>query len=150
LIVLGKTGYLDLLRAFGNPAHVPSAVVQEVQQGGPSDPATQALAQFSRLTIVDAGQPPGFLQSFGLDPSEEAVLAWALANPGSEALLDDQAARKCAKALEIPYRDCLGLAIAARQHGMVVAARPVFDKLRQAGLRLTNRIMNQALALVGE
>lgn len=149
LIVLAKTGFLDLLRAFGNPVIVPSAVVQEVQQGGPSDPATQALA-LPWLTIVDAGQPPGILQPFGLDPGEEAVLAWVLANPGSEAVLDDQTARKCAKALGIPYRGCLGLVIAARQHGIIAAARPVLDQLRQAGLRLTDRIVNQALAMVGE
>jgi predicted nucleic acid-binding protein len=150
LIVLGKTGYLDLIRAFGNPVHVPSAVVQEVQQGEPSRSGDSGIGPVfvahhrrrrptsSNLTIVRAR------------PGEEAVLAWALANPGSEALLDDQAARKCAKALGIPHRGCLGLAIAARQHGMIAAARPVLDQLRQAGLRLTDRIMNQALALVGE
>jgi predicted nucleic acid-binding protein len=150
VIVLAKTGFLDLMRVVGDPVLVPSAVVQEVQQAGPNDPANQALAQIGWLTIVDPGQPPGILQAFGLDPGEEAVLAWALAHSGSEALLDDQAARRCAKALGIPYRGCLGLVIAARQQNIIPAARPVLEQLRHAGLRLSDRIANQALALVGE
>jgi predicted nucleic acid-binding protein len=150
VIVLAKTGLLDLLRAVGDPVLVPSAVVQEVQMAGPNDPATQALAQVGWLTIVDPGQPPGILQSFGLDAGEEAVLAWALGHSGTGALLDDQAARRCAKTLGIPYRGCLGLVIAARQQGIIPSARPVLEQLRQVGLRLTDRIVNQALALVGE
>jgi predicted nucleic acid-binding protein len=150
LIVLAKTGFLDLIRVIGDPAQVPTAVVQEIQQAGAKDLAVQALGQTSWIGIVDSGVPPGILLPFGLDPGEEAVLSWALANPGTEALLDDQAARRCAKALGIPHRGCLGLVIAARQHGVLSAARPVLQTLRQAGLRLTDRIMNQALGLVGE
>jgi predicted nucleic acid-binding protein len=77
-------------------------------------------------------------------------LTWALANPGAEVLLDDQAARRCAKALGVPHRGCLGLVIVVRQQGMIPAARPVLESLRQVGLRLTDRIINQALTLVGE
>jgi len=150
LIILAKTGFLDLMRAIGDPIHVPSAVAQEIQRAGPNDPASQAIAQLAWLSIVDPGQPPASLQQFGLHAGEEAVLAWALANPGTEALLDDQAARRCARVLGIPHRGCLGLVIVARQLGIIPAARPVLDLLRQAGLRLSDRIANQTLALVGE
>lgn len=150
VIVLANTGYLDLLRVVGDPVLVPATVVQEIQQAGPNDAATQALAQTSWLTVVDPGQPSRILQPFCLDAGEEAVLTWALANPGTEALIDDHAARRCAKALGISYRGCLGLVIFSRQQGIIPAARPVVEQLRQSGLRLTNRIMNQALAMVGE
>jgi predicted nucleic acid-binding protein len=40
--------------------------------------------------------------------------------------------------------------IAARQHGVIPAARPVLEQLRRAGLYLSDRAMQQALALVGE
>jgi len=150
VIVLGKTGFLDLVRLIGDPVLVPTAVVQEVQQAGPNDPAVQALAQASWISVVDPGVAPGILRPFGLDPGEEAVLTWALANPGAEALVDDQAARRCAKALGVPHRGRLGLIITARQQSVILAARPVLEKLRQVGLRLTDRIMNQALRLVGE
>jgi predicted nucleic acid-binding protein len=98
VIVLAKTGFLDLLRILGDPVLVPTAVVDEIQQAGQNDPAVKALGQASWIRVVDPGMAPGILQSFGLDPGEEAVLTWALANPVAEALLDDQAARRCARA----------------------------------------------------
>jgi len=87
VIVLAKTSFLDLLRVIGNSVLVPTAVVREIQQAGQNDPAVQALGQTSWIQVVDPGAAPGILQSFGLDPGEEAVLAWSLANPGAEALI---------------------------------------------------------------
>jgi len=150
LIILAKTGFLDLLRLGGNPVLVPLAVVQEVQQRGQGDPAVQALAQTPWLSVVHPGPAPPLLQPFHLHPGEEATLTWALANAGSEALIDDQRARRCAKALGIPHLGCLGLVILARRQGALPAARPVLEQLRQAGLRLGDHLMNQALSLVGE
>jgi predicted nucleic acid-binding protein len=150
IIVLAKAGLLDIMRILGDPILVPAAVVQEIQQASPNDPAVRALGQATWIQVINPGVVPGILQPFGLDPGEEAVLTWALANPGAEALLDDQAARRCANALGVPHRGCLGLVIVAKQQGIIKAARPVIENLRQVGLRLTNRIMNQALTMVGE
>jgi predicted nucleic acid-binding protein len=150
IIVLARAGFLDLLRVAGDPVQVPHAVIQEVQQGGPNDPTAQAVVQTAWLVPVNPGPIPARLQPFSLGLGEEAVLAWAIANPGTEALLDDQAARRCAITLGIPHRGCLGLVLQARRQGILPTARPVLEQLRQAGLRLSDRVMNQALALVGE
>ena len=129
---------------------VPLAVVQEIMRAGPNDPAAQALTQVPWLISVDSGPAPATLQGFALDPGEESVLTWALANPGTETVIDDQAARHCARALGIPCRGCLGLVIVARKQGVIPLARPVLEQLRQAGLRLSDRVLNLALAQVGE
>lgn len=80
VIVLAKTGFLELLRILGDPVLVPTAVVEEIQQGGHDDPAAQALslAPWIRvvLPVVDPGVAPSILQPFGLDTGEEAVLTW--------------------------------------------------------------------------
>jgi predicted nucleic acid-binding protein len=104
IIVLAKTGFLDLVRLAGDPVFVPLPVKLEIQQAGPTDAAVQALARTPWITEVDPGPAPPALQTFGLDPGEEAVLTWALANPGTEVLMDDQAGRRCAKALGVPVR----------------------------------------------
>ena len=78
------------------------------------------------------------------------MLSHALANPGSGVILDDQAARRCATALGIPHQGTLGLVIYAKQQGLVPAARPLVELLRQEGMYLSDQIMNQALAQVGE
>src|SRR5207302_8107590 len=93
-----------------------------------NDPAVQVLTHVPWLISVDPGPAPAALQAFGLDPGEESVLTWALANQGTETLIDDQAARRCARALGIPCRGCLGLVIVARKQGIIASARPVLEQ----------------------
>lgn len=78
------------------------------------------------------------------------MLAWALAHPGTEAILDDLEGRRCAAAIGVPYRGTLGLVLLARRRGKLVAARPVVTKLRDAGMYLSDAVVDSALALVGE
>ncbi|MFL5243654.1 MAG: hypothetical protein ACJ8FY_16235 [Gemmataceae bacterium] len=84
MIVLSKTGFLDLIQIMGDPVLIPTAVVHEIQQAGPNDPAVRALSQTRWIRIVDPGVAPRSLRPFGLDAGEEAVLTWALANPGAK------------------------------------------------------------------
>jgi predicted nucleic acid-binding protein len=85
-----------------------------------------------------------------LGAGESAVLTWGYVNPGTEVIVDDLAARRCAAALGIPVRGTLGLVLTAKQQGILPAARPVLEQLRLSGMYLSDRVMNQALALVGE
>ena len=78
------------------------------------------------------------------------MLAWAHAVPGTLAILDDLAARRCAATLTIPVRGTLGLVLAAKQRGRIPAARPVLESLRASGMYLSDPVLNKALALVGE
>ena len=55
IIVLAKTGYLDLIRLMGQHVWVPLPVKQEVLQAGPNDPSVQALSQTPWLIEVDPG-----------------------------------------------------------------------------------------------
>jgi predicted nucleic acid-binding protein len=86
----------------------------------------------------------------GLGDGESSVLAYALANPGSGVILDDQAARNAATAMGIPSQGTLGVVVFAKTHGFIPAARPVVEQLRQQGMYLSDQVMNQALAQVGE
>jgi predicted nucleic acid-binding protein len=38
----------------------------------------------------------------------------------------------------------------AKRRGIIPAARPVLENLRHAGMYLSDRVLNQALALIGE
>jgi len=124
--------------------------VLEICHGGPSDPAVQALAQATWLLKVDPGRIPAKVAAFRLSNGESAVLAHALANPGNGVIIDDQAARSAAAALGIPHQGTLGVVVFAKAQGFIPAARPVVEQLRQHGMYLSDQVMNQALAQVGE
>lgn len=93
---------------------------------------------------------PELIQSWDLGKGESSVLAWAYAQPGTLAIVDDLVARRCAAALDIPVRGTLGLVLAGKKIGRIAKARPVLEELRGAGMYLSDRIVNEALSLVGE
>jgi predicted nucleic acid-binding protein len=150
IILLAKVGLLDVLQHLGAPVVIPEAAIREIQAGGPQDPAVQALANAGWLATVDPGPIPAAVAAFNLGSGESAVLACALAHSNSGILLDDQAARKAAAALSIPHQGTLALVIFAKRQGLIAAARPVVEQLRQQGMYLSDQIMNRTLAQVGE
>jgi predicted nucleic acid-binding protein len=150
LIYLARAERLDLLQILAPEIQVPLAVAKEVLLRGPGDAAARALADTSWLRQVDPGVPPARLIAWDLGPGETEVLAWALGHPGSLVLMDDLAGRRCAGVLGFECTGTLGLVLRAKKTGKVAAARPVVDRLRSAGMYLSDRVLNRALALVDE
>jgi predicted nucleic acid-binding protein len=150
IILLTKIGHLDLLNQLGPPIVIPHTAFLEIQRRGSGDPSVQTLAQTPWLLTVDPGPVAPAVAAWNLGAGESAVLTHALANLGAGAILDDQAARNCASALGIPHQGTLGLVIYAKQQGFIPAARPLVERLRQEGIYLSDQIINQALAQVGE
>lgn len=150
LILLTKAGLLDLLQSVSQEVVVPAAVAIEIQQYGVKDVTAQAIALTDWLIVVETPPVSELIQSWDLGPGESAVLTWGDVHPNTEVIVDDLAARRCAVALGIPVRGTLGLVLTAKQRGTIGAARPILEQMRDSGMYLSERVMNQALALVGE
>jgi predicted nucleic acid-binding protein len=150
LIALSRAGMIDLLRVAGDEPVVPAAVVREVGRRDPDDPAVQALRLHEWLIQVDDAPVPDPVRVLPLDPGEVAVISWALAHPGAVAILDDRAARRHALAFGIPLRGTLSLILEAKDQGLLRDARPAIERVRQVGLRLSDRLVAEALRRVGE
>lgn len=150
LIFLSRAGLIALLQLISSEIIVPEAVASEIEVRGESDPTARALANVSWLLVSQTPPVPAQIQAWGLGPGESSVLAWAHAHPGSEAVIDDLAARRCAGVLRIPVRGTLGLVLIAKQRGQISSARQVLERLRHGGMYLSDEVMNRALALVGE
>lgn len=150
LIFLSKVGLLHFLQLAGSTVMVPAAVAREIRQREASDLTVQALEQTVWLEIVETPPAPSLIQAWDLGPGETSVLAYAYTKTGAVAVMDDLAARRCAEALKIPVNGTLGLTLIAKQRGLIPAARPVLDTLRQAGMYLWDRVIDKALTFVGE
>jgi predicted nucleic acid-binding protein len=150
LIHLAGADLLDLLRLAAPEIVITRAVADEIRTGGAADAAVRALDSTPWLTIVQDPAVPATIQAWDLGAGESSVLAWAHANPGTLAILDDLAARRCAATLRIPVRGTLGLVLVAKRRGRIDAARPLLEKLRESGMYLSDSVLNGALALVGE
>lgn len=83
--------------------------------------------------------------AWDLGYGETGVLSYAFSNPGWEAILDDLAARKCARSLAIPHKGTLAVVILAKQSGLIPSAAQVLRMLQANGFRLEEAIIRTAL-----
>ncbi|NJL03251.1 MAG: DUF3368 domain-containing protein, partial [Spirulinaceae cyanobacterium SM2_1_0] len=88
--------------------------------------------------------------SWDLGLGESQVLSWVISHTGYEAIIDDLAARKAAKILQIPVRGTLAVIILAKQMGCIASAKQDLESLVQVGLRLSPAVLAQVIALAGE
>jgi predicted nucleic acid-binding protein len=150
LISLAKAGYLDLLEQLAETVLIPQPVAEEVAAGPSDDPARVALENgFGR--VEPASVVPLELSEWGHGAGETAAIALALSVPGATVVLDDAAARTCARSHELPVVGSLGLIIRARKHGLISSAGVAVRALQSAGLHLDDTTVAAALkASVGE
>jgi predicted nucleic acid-binding protein len=121
----------------------------EINAGPEEDPARLFLAE-SPLPVVSVVPEP-LVAAWDLGAGESAVLAYVLVNPGWKAVVDDGAARRCARALAIPVIGTLGIIIRARQSNLIPKAAPLLQELREAGFHLNDEVIHIALReTVGE
>ena len=149
LILLGRIGQLEWLPKLSEQLIIPNAVAQEIMAGS-DDPAKHWLSQDGQRYIHDVGTIPPIVVAWDLGSGETEVLAYALIYRDYSAVLDDRAARQCATVLQIPLRGTLGVALLAKQAGLIGQFTPILAALRTAGLYLSPQIARQALRLANE
>ena len=150
LILLARIDRLDLLTSLAKLLVLPEAVIREIQAGSHRDETADRVKSLPSVLQVADRPLPDRIRLWDLGAGESQVLAHGLERPGAEVVLDDLAARRCARSLSLSMIGTLGVVILCRHRGVISAARPVIEMLREAGLRLKPALMEKALAKVGE
>lgn len=149
VITLAKAGCLDLLEQLSTDLLIPLPVRDEILEGPPSDPARKALRSGWGQVVASGSMPEAVLE-WGLGAGESSVLALTLAEPGRTAILDDAAARACARTLGARHIGTLAVVLRAKQARLIESAANVMVMLREAGLRLDEGTLRTALERIGE
>lgn len=150
LILLAHADVLWLLRELSAEVLVPATVKAEVLAGGKQQPEIHAVAQLEWLQTVADLAVPADVAAWELGAGESQVLAHAVGRPDRVAILDDRQARRCAETLSVSRIGTLGLVLRARRLEIIPAARPVVMRLLAEGMYLDPRMVEAALAEVGE
>lgn len=149
LILLAWIGRLDWLEALTANPQVPAQVIEEVSAGQAFDPSAKTAAGWASRYRLENIEVPMAVRVWEIDPGESQVIAHALRQP-AYAVLDDAAARRCALSLGLPVFGSIGVALRAKKAGLIPEARPWLEKLKKAGMFVSDRLPQEALAAVGE
>jgi predicted nucleic acid-binding protein len=149
VITLAKAGYLHLLDQVAPEILIPKPVLTEILAGSPSDPARKAI-ESGWGNVVIPGPIPDLVLEWGVGAGESSVLALTLSEPGRTAVLDDAAARNCARSLGAPFLGTLAVVLRSKQAGLIESAAHVMRAVKQAGLRLDDKTLRTALQRVSE
>lgn len=150
LILLARVGRLDLLRALGDDVSVPATVLREIEAGEHHDGAAFAVKAAGFIRVVNDIDSDPRVVAWHIDVGETQVISLALSLPGSVAVLDDLAARRCAQGLSVRLVGTAGLVALCRARGLIPSAGALIAALRAKGLYLSARTEHELLALVGE
>jgi uncharacterized protein len=150
LILLGKIGQASLLAELCDQLIIPDKVLREVGAKPEGRMTLDVLARHGSFRTEAERPIPPEIAAWDLGPGESQVLATAQSHPGARAVVDDLEARRCAQSIGVPVVGTLGVILRARRYGMITEARPIMTALRAVGLYVSDDLLEQLLALVGE
>ena len=147
LIVLLKSQQAQLIPQLFTEILVPSGVFEEVTTK--DDVAATQLPSISWIQIVEVNTVAPVVAAWDLGKGESQVLSLALKNSDA-AIVDDRAARRCGQALGITTIGTGGLLILAKRRGLIPSISPGIQALRDAGLWLSDTLVNLLKQQAGE
>lgn len=87
--------------------------------------------------------------AWNLGSGESEVLSYALNHPGVRAMVDDAAARRCARTEGIPIGTG-GAIVLAKRRGLIPTVSSSIEALRDAGLCLSDDLVSLLKQQAGE
>jgi predicted nucleic acid-binding protein len=150
LLYLHQVGCLELLQCLYSQILTPPAVIEELAIGknqGIDVPNIQEIEWILITPVKSVSLIPAIID---LGQGEAEVLALGLENQGSLLIFDDQLARRIANLYCLKYSGTLGVLVKAKQQGYLSSIAPVVAKLRDQGMWLTDKVVNDVLRLAGE
>lgn len=148
LIVLLKSQQAQLIPQLFTEILVPSGVFEEII--AKDDTASRLLPTITWIQTVEVNTIEPEVAAWDLGKGESQVLSLALQNSDFAAIIDDRAARRCSQALGITTIGTGGLLILAKRRGIISSISPGIQALRDAGLWLSDNLVNLLKQQAGE
>ncbi|MCI5149650.1 MAG: DUF3368 domain-containing protein [Candidatus Electrothrix sp. MAN1_4] len=149
LILLCNSNLSHILPELFQEIILPDAVRDEILSGPHQDRAASMLSTLPWL-IRKTVSPYSHVVSWDLGDGETAVLSFAAENPEFTPVLDDMAAKKCAASLGLSTLGTGSLMILAKDHGLIDSVEKAMLRLRNAGLWISDFVIELLKKQAGE
>jgi uncharacterized protein len=150
LLYLHLVEHLDLLAQLYGEVFVPPAVEAELQAGAERGVDVPQVAALPWLEIMPLVSDISIPLVTDLGAGEAEVIALGLEKPDSRLILDDALARRIARLHKLQFTGTVGVIVKAKHAKLLNAVSPVLSALRDAGLWLSDALVNEVLRQAGE
>ncbi|MFM8683175.1 MAG: DUF3368 domain-containing protein [Chthoniobacterales bacterium] len=151
VICLAKAGLIDKVLSVAEEVVVPQLVADELLVANDKDAAVVWIqTEVGQHALRYTKEAPALVLAWDLGAGESSVLAAVVDMPGSIAVLDDLAARRCAAALGIDFNGTLGLLLMAKKAGLIASLRHALRAVVDAGLFVSPKHMHAILEAANE
>ncbi len=150
LICFFRVELEDLLSEIFGEVYVPESVWQEILNGPRNDRALKLLESCPWIRRIKIEKIHPKISGWDLGAGESEVLSYALLHQNVKVVIDDSAARRCARTYGIPSFGSGGILIIAKRRGFISSVSDVLNNLRSSGLWLSEDIVNLLKTKAGE
>jgi predicted nucleic acid-binding protein len=141
---------LELLPKIFSEIWTTNAVVLELKEGQKQGFDVPIIQDYDWLKIVNPRFTPSEWLALDLGPGELATMALALENPDFVVILDDSLARNTAHAADLEVWGTLKMLLEGKKQGLIEKIQPLLHDLKEAGMWLSQDIIQRILFLAGE
>ena len=149
LILLCNCDLSHILPELFQEIILPDAVRDEILNGPHQDRAAGMLSTLPWL-IRKTVSPYPHVVRWDLGDGETAVLSFAAEHPEFTPVLDDMAAKKCAASLGLSTLGTGSLMILAKDQGLIDSVEKAMLRLRNAGLWISDSVIELLKKQAGE
>jgi predicted nucleic acid-binding protein len=150
LFYLHRLGYLHLLQKLYNGIVIPSAVVNELEEGKRLGEDVPQIEDYKWINIRHVAVPLFIKIVPDLGQGEAEVLALSCEHKNSLLIIDDGLARKIAKLYTFKITGTAGVLLKAKQEKHISDIKPVLKKLKDVGFYLSDNLISNILKIAGE
>jgi len=149
-VYLYRIHAFDWLPQLFHSVWAPTAVVRELEEGERRGFHVPKVSDLAWLRRTDPRSVPSEWLALELGAGELSALALALEHNDRVLLLDDGLARRIARAAGLTVWGTLKVLLEGKSRGFVVGIAPLLRELKEAGMWLSDDIVQRILALAGE
>lgn len=150
LFYLHRLGYLHLFQKLYDEIVIPSAVVNELDEGKRLGEDVPIIEDYKWIDIKHVTVPLFIRIMSDLGQGEAEVLALGCEHKNSLLIIDDSLARKIAQLYTFRITGTAGVLLKAKQNKHIQEIRPIFNKLKDVGFYLSENLISDMLNAAGE
>ncbi|MCK4306945.1 DUF3368 domain-containing protein [candidate division WOR-3 bacterium] len=150
IFYLHRLHLIELLKKLYGTVIVPSAVINELEEGRAQMADVPNLHAFSWIKIEHAKISKFLSLIPDLGAGESEVLTLGLEKPESLIIIDDLLARHIAELQRLKFTGTVGIIIKAKHKGYIASVSDVINQLIELGFRLSDRLKQDIFRLVDE